>query len=391
MATESPSSVIRSAAEIGLELYEAMWATGDPNPENEPQSLEIRFNVKQAAALVGRSEGYIRREELAGNLPSPPRRPSGQRSGYTLEDLNRMRTHFGTQPWRSEEEDPVILAIQNFKGGVGKSTLSVHLAQYLALQGYRVLFVDADPQASATTMFGIHPIEDVEPKDTLLPFLAGDEPSLAGNIAETRWDGLHLIPSTIGLYDVEYLIASSGDPASSFERLRRGLDGISGSYDVIVIDPPPALGMISLNVVKAINALLVPTPPSSIDFGSTVQFLSMLAEVRGSLEKRGFDREMKFFSLVATKVAENKSAQVAMSDAMREMYGAQILSVALLDSAEFDNANLVMRTVYEFSGKATTTYRRCRRNIDDVCAKIENLITATWNSHQTEARRAGRL
>src|SRR3546814_17127174 len=67
------------------------------------------------------------------------------------------------------------MAVQNFKGGVGKSTLAVHLAQYLAIQGYRVALIDCDSQASATTLFGYVPDLDLTEDDTLSPFLRQDE------------------------------------------------------------------------------------------------------------------------------------------------------------------------------------------------------------------------
>ena len=157
---------------------------------------------------------------------------------------------------------------------------------------------------------------------------------------------MDLIPSCLGLYDAEYLIAGGGqDPEQRFERIRDGILRIAEPYDIIVIDPPPALGMISLNVLRATNALLIPTPPSSIDYASTVSFLSMLSAVLGQLESRGRFNDFKFVQLVATKVDENKSAHLGMRDAMKEVFGAEILSTALLDSAEFDNANVDLRTV----------------------------------------------
>src|SRR3546814_1187493 len=79
-------------------------------------------------------------------LPPPPRTENNRRVGYTLAQLNDMRGLFGTRPWRSADDPCCVMAVQNFKGGVGKSTLAVHLAQYLAIQGYRVALIDCDSQ-----------------------------------------------------------------------------------------------------------------------------------------------------------------------------------------------------------------------------------------------------
>ena len=120
-------------------------------PDKRKQ-LKIRFSVSEAAEMVGRTAAAIRDAEKSGRLPSPELNEKGRRVGYRLEDVNRMRAEFGTQPWRGPGDEPVILAIQNFKGGVGKSTIACHTGQYLALQGYRVCVIDCDSQGSTTTM-----------------------------------------------------------------------------------------------------------------------------------------------------------------------------------------------------------------------------------------------
>ena len=79
-----------------------------------------------------------------------------------------MRDLFGTRPRRAETDPALVVAVQNFKGGVGKSTLVCHLAQSLALKGYRVAVIDCDSQASTTTVFGFNPDADIQDDETLL-------------------------------------------------------------------------------------------------------------------------------------------------------------------------------------------------------------------------------
>ena len=151
------------------------------------------FPIGKAADLVGRTAAAIRDAEKDGRLPEPLRTSTNRRVGYTLAQLNDMRGAFGTRPWRDDSDACAIVAVQNFKGGVGKSTMSVHLAQYLAIRGYRVLLVDCDSQASATTLFGYVPDLDLEEGDTLYPFLRQDElTSLDYAIRKTHFDGLDL-------------------------------------------------------------------------------------------------------------------------------------------------------------------------------------------------------
>ena len=351
-----------------------------------------RYRLTEAAQLVGRSVDAIRRAEASGALPKPALRESGQRLGYSLSDVNRMREHFGTRPRRGEEDDPVILAVQNFKGGVGKSTISAHAAQYFAERGYRVLIVDTDSQASTTTLFGFNPDVDIETETTLLPYLIADRSDGIGYaVRPTKWDGLDLVPANLGLYSAEYILSQQvkGD-VSRLSRLKTGLLEAARSYDIVVIDPPPALGMISLSVLQAASAILIPTPPSSIDFASTAAYLAMLEEVVEALiTQTSTPVEYSFVTLLATKVVEQKGAHEVMRDVMGRAFSGSILPTALLDSAEFDTASVEMRTVFEASGGQSRTARRCRNNLLAVMGDLERKVRQTWPSHRVQLRAEG--
>lgn len=353
------------------------------------KTLNLRFTVKQAAEMVGRSEASIRNAENNGTLAPPARRDSGQRDGYSLSRINRMRDHFGTRPFRQETDDPVILGFQNFKGGVAKSTLSVHAAQYFALRGYRVLLVDLDPQATATLMFGVNPGLDLDGDQTALPFFAHEADSLDYSVRKTYWDGLDLIPSCLELYDAEYLIAAdTQNGAGRFEVLRSGVHKISLEYDIVVMDAPPALGMISLNALRAANALIIPTPASLNDYGSTVTFLKMLCSVFSQMEERGIGLEYKMVRVLAAKLNAS-AAQTRLRDGMKKIFGDAIFSNAMIESAEYNSAAVSMQTIYEHTGRRQSTYKRCRNNLDLVMKEIEEACRMTWPSYQFEKRRQG--
>ena len=213
------------------------------------------FTIGKAADLVGRTPAAIREAEKDGRLPEPGRTETNRRVGYTLGQLNDMRGVFGTRPWRSADDPCAVVAVQNFKGGVGKSTISVHLAQFLAIRGYRVLLIDCDSQASATTLFGYVPDLDLQEEDTLYPFLRQDElVSLEYAIRATHFDGLDLIPANLRLFQSEYELAArmARGQGALLDRLQQGIASVADRYDVVVIDPPPALGMISLAMTMAV-------------------------------------------------------------------------------------------------------------------------------------------
>jgi chromosome partitioning protein len=380
------------ASSVITRLRERVYAPG------VEKSLELSFNVRSAAEMVGRSEKLIRDAEADGRLPEPRKDPdTGRRTGYSLAEVNRMRQEFGTLPHRAEGDPPAVIAVQNFKGGVGKSTVVTHLAQYFALKGYRVCVIDCDSQASTTAIFGLNPDVDVdEDEDTLYPYFRhGGPPSLHYALRATYWPGLALIPANLGLYDAEYEFAArmAREHVFVLDRLREGVDSISDQFDIVLLDPPPALGMLSLSVLRAASALIVPAPPNNIDFASTAHFLKMMTATLAELSEVGGARSYAFVKILATKMNDQKSAHVAIKRMMDAVFARDMLEAVLKDSAEIDNATANLQTVYELTGPQarTETHRRCRAYLDAVGREVEVLVRKTWPSHHATLRKEGIL
>ena len=355
---------------------------------------EPSFPIGKAADLVGRTTQAIREAESDGRLVPPERGENNRRLNYTLGQLNDMRGAFGTRPWRQPDDPCSILAVQNFKGGVGKSTVSVHLAQYLAIYGYRVLLIDCDSQASATTLFGYVPDLDLKEDETLYPYLReGERDTLEYAIKKTHFDGLDLIPANLRLFQSEYELAArmARGQGVLLDRLAQGIASVSDLYDVVVLDPPPALGAISLSVLRAANALVVPVPPTVMDFSSTAAFLSMLDETITDLQQHNLAPQLTFLRFVASKVDENKSMQKGLLELMHQLYGNAMIRTPLKDSAEIDNATARLMTVYELDGPMTSrdVRNRCLTYLDGVNSEIELDIRRTWPSHLARLRKEG--
>ncbi|MBK5927503.1 AAA family ATPase [Rhodobaculum claviforme] len=392
IAHEELSALSRRAGLVIERLRERVFAPGGR------KRLEVTFNVRTAAEMVGRTEKSIREAEADGRLPQPEKDPAtGRRLGYSLSDINRMRAVFGTAPHRGPDDPPLVLAVQNFKGGVGKSTVTCHLAQYFALKGYRVCVIDCDSQASTTAVFGFNPDIDVnEEEDTLYPFFRhGGPATLRYALRATCWPGIALIPANLGLYDAEYEFAArmAREPVFLLDRLREGVATIADAFDVVLLDPPPALGMLSLSVLRAANALLIPTPPSNIDFASTAHFLRMLDSTLSELARHGGARDYSFVKILATKMDDQKSAHQAIKRMMDAVFPQDMLAAVLKDSAEIDNAATNLATVYELTGAAarTETHRRCRAYLDAMGREVELLARKTWPSHHKSLRKEGLL
>jgi chromosome partitioning protein len=382
-----PLKFLRQRAEDVLSaLREDVFA-----PEGE-KTLRRTWSISETAELVGRSQQSIRLAEKEGKLPSPGRLENGRRSGYSLKAINQMRDLFGTRPWRSASDPPMILSFSNFKGGVGKSSFACHSAQYFAIQGYRVLVVDLDSQASTTTVFGFNPDLQIGQDDTIAAYLLGEQHSLQYAIRKTYWPGVDLIPSALHFYSAEYELAAqvSGNVAL-LESLRAGLEGVVDGYDIIILDPPPALGLISISALVAANALVIPVPPANIDFASTTHFFGMVIDTLETLRRHGVDPRYQFVRIVLSKLDERKSTQTAIVEMMRKVFGSYLMATPIKDSAEIDNASARFETVYEQPEALTSreVHRRCLAYLDGFNRELEILVRRTWPSHHEALREAG--
>ena len=280
-----------------------------------------RFPISRAAELVGRTSAAIRDAEKDGRLPAVERTASGRRVAYTLAEINQMREVFGTRPWRTADDPLAVIAVQNFKGGVGKSTVASHLAQYLAIKGYRVCLIDCDSQGSSTALFGYVPDLDIQEDGhalSVLPPCRDGKPRLRG--AGDPLGRALSVPANLHLYSAEYELAARVARAEPnlLNRLAEGIASIGDHFDVVILDPPPALGTISLSVMRAANALLVPIPPTVIDFTSTTSFFAMLHETMQTLEERQLPIDLRWLRLLATRADEQKSMQRELLGLMRE-------------------------------------------------------------------------
>lgn len=360
-----------------------------------------RYRISESARLIGRSEDTIRAAEGQGRLPEPDKASNGRRLGYTLQQLNAMRDHFGTRPSRQQGDEPLILAISSLKGGVGKTTTAVHLSQHLALQGYRVLLVDSDPQASATALFGYVPEEDIDNySDTLYGYFHGNVDSLDHVVRRTYWDGLDLIPSNLYLFKSEVEEAGIRN-AETYSQLRDGLEEIKDNYDVIIIDPPPSLGILSLNVISAADALIVPVPAQYPDLASASSYLKILYQTLESIEqsKTLTSREHKFLKVLITRFdmgpPQNNTSQAYLAEVYRNLFGSNLINAAFSQTRQIEDAFSIQRSIFEMDnellGGSRNSYKRALTIVDAFCSEITLEIRKTWPSHKDQLLKNGLL
>lgn len=357
--------------------------------------LDLTFGPGMAADLVGRTPEALAKAEKEGRL-APPKQLGNGRRYYSLEDLTQIREALGIHVGKAPEEDAVIIAVQNFKGGVGKSTITKHFADYLALHGFNVLVIDCDPQASTTTMFDIQPESLLEDEQTLGQFLSPrstfDDFPLA--IRDTAWPTIKIVPSSLGLQDAEWDLTATlreGGQAvrEGLQRLRIGISSVIKNFDVILLDPPPAMGFLGLNVMAAATGLLVPVPARQLDYLSTIHFMETIAENIEVLEANGTPVDYGFIRIVCSAFSPGKPGENDMWKMMQATYANFLLSKPILASEEIKNATQAFRSIYESKPSAShATYQRCRENLDDVFGEILQQVREQWPSQSISGRKA---
>jgi len=367
------------------------------------------FKISEAAKMAGRSTQAIRDAEESGELVKPDvDKSNGRRKGYTLNQINLIREHFGTNPdlIRAKGDTPRVISFSNFKGGVGKSTTAVHQAQSLAMSGFKVLFIDMDPQASSTSLLGYKPDQQFGEQDTVAPFVYGDEETLDYAIRETYWDNLDLIPACLELYGIEYGIAGMAadekakeaiahergheyQKENTFAFLSNGIETIKDNYDVIVIDPPPALGMISINVLYAATAIVIPMPLSMLDFLSTIQFFKLVTEVVQSLENNGQSIGYHFIKILPTRKKARTESNPDSEDIedqilqlAKDHYGSYLLDSIIYESKAIKDATGDLKTLFELDKAigSPEAYKKALESMKTTCDEIEGHVRATWPS-----------
>jgi chromosome partitioning protein len=351
------------------------------------------FSSGEAAALIGVTDAYLRQLSLAGQGPEPKTGIRGRRS-YSLAQVNALRRFLSAserrsyEPHRTEGEALQVLAITNFKGGSGKTTTAAHLAQYLALRGYRVLAIDLDPQSSLSALFGIQPEADLEENDTLYAALRYDAQRrpLREVIRPTYFDGLDLVPANLELQEFEHdtprILARGGRSMDSpfFTRIAEVLGSVAASYDVVVIDCPPQLGFLTLGALCAATGVIVTIHPQMLDVASMGQFLFMTSDLLEVVRHGGGTLDYRFLRYLVTRYEPQDGPQTQVVGFLRTLFGERVLTNAMLKSTAVSDAGLTKQTLYEIGrqGGAKGSYARALEALDAVNLEIEQLIRRGW-------------
>ncbi|HEY8187847.1 MAG TPA: ParA family protein [Pyrinomonadaceae bacterium] len=245
------------------------------------------------------------------------------------------------------------IAIANQKGGVGKTTTAVNLAAVLATWEVPVLLVDADPQGNATSGVGVQ--RGSFRKSVYHSVVLGD--SVGDAVLTTDIPHLMVLPSNKDLAGAEVELV---DMERREFRLRQALEVVNGSYEYIIIDCPPSLGLLTLNALTAAKSLLVPIQCEYYALEGVTELFDTLARIR-RLHNPGLTIE----GLLLTMYDERTNLSAAVASDLRDFYGQQVFETVIPRNVRLAEAPSYGKpiTLYDVHSKGAEAYFQLAKEI----------------------------
>ena len=233
-----------------------------------------------------------------------------------------------------------VVAVANQKGGVGKTTTSVNLGAALAALGQRILLLDLDPQGNATSAFGMQELEG----ESLYDSLVGDQ-SIVEKIFPTRLEGLFLVPADLDLAGAEIEIARM---ENHLTRLAQTLSVLraDGTFDFVLIDCPPSLGILMTNALAAADEILTPIQCEFFALEGLVKIVRVVEQIRTS----GANPHVEIAGIVMTMFdgRTNLSGQVMAE--VRQHFGERVYKTVIPRTVRLSEAPSFGKTIMEYDG-----------------------------------------
>jgi chromosome partitioning protein len=221
-----------------------------------------------------------------------------------------------------------VVAVANQKGGVGKTTTAVNLAACLAAVGKRVLLFDLDPQANATSGLGLEKVEGASAYRVLL-----GEGALLEKVKPTAFERLSAIPSEVDLCGADIELARV---ENYLQRLTQALQPViaSGQFDLVIIDCPPSLGVLTLNAFAAADGLLIPLQCEYY----ALEGISMINRILAQVRDNGINPRLELLGVVMTMFDGRTKLANQVVDEVRQHFGERVFETMIPRSTRLAEA-----------------------------------------------------
>lgn len=235
----------------------------------------------------------------------------------------------------------MVIAIANQKGGVGKTTTAINLSAALARSGKKVLLIDLDPQANSSLTFLAH--DAIE--SSIYELLTDAQTDFKQVVRPTSIPKLDILPSRISLAKFESKLIGEFDAPF---RLKDKMDGLVKSYDYIVIDTPPTLGLITVNALVASDYLIVPIQPSYFALEGTDDLLDTVEKVRARPNPN-----LEVLGVLITLLDKRTTLAKDIHEQIKQVFGDKVFKTVISKSVRLEESPAYRESIFTFAPNST--------------------------------------
>ncbi len=238
----------------------------------------------------------------------------------------------------------MIIAITNQKGGVGKTTTAINLSAALANKGFKTLLIDLDPQANSSMSF----VDIHEVGVSIYEAITEPEVSIESVILATRIPQLFLAPATIALAKLEARLLGELD---SHYKLKDELDKVHDTYDYIIIDTPPTLGLITVNALVSATHVLVPIQASYFALEGTDDLIETVDKIKGRANP-----DLQIMGAVITLYDKRTVLARDIREQIRQVFGDKLFDTLISKSVRLEESPAYKESIFSFAPDSSGAY-----------------------------------